>query len=100
MFELSTRWCVQGQGWVRRDHPLPPDQPGLHQAPGADHQVCASIWCEYNVLCKLHANVLEVRSVQRITTKFQTHDSVNVIMSSRHRIRGQAREQYCTFCLF
>ena len=100
MFELSPRRCVQGQGRVRGDHPLPPDQPGLHQAPGADHQVCASIWCQYNVLCKLHANVLEVRSVQRITTKFQTHDSVNVNMSSCHRIRGQAREHFCTFCLF
>ena len=80
MFELSSRWGVQGQGRVRGDHSLPPDQPGVHQASGADHQVCV---CQCDVLCKLHANVSEVRSAQRITTKFQTHDdSVNVNMSS------------------
>ena len=38
--------------------------------------------CQCNVLCKLHANVSEVKSVQRITTKFQTHDNVSEVIVS------------------
>ena len=43
MFELPPRRGVQGQGRVRGDRPLPPDQSGLHQASRDDHQVGQSL---------------------------------------------------------